>query len=252
MGADGGRLAGKVALITGGARGQGAEEGRLFAAEGATVVLTDVLDEEGEATAGSIEGASYHHLDVSSEAEWEAVVAAVVEAHGQIDVLVNNAGVDFMAKLVATTLDDYLRVININQVGVFLGMRTVANAMIKGGSGGSIINISSVAGLEGVVNRTAYSSSKFAVTGMTSVAAKELGSHGIRVNSVHPGLIETPMTADMRPIADPDLRSRFERAIPVGRIGEAIDIANMVLFLASDESSYCSGQPFIVDGGIHH
>ena len=252
MGADGGRLAGKVALITGGARGQGAEEGRLFAAEGATVVLTDVLDEEGEATAGSIEGASYHHLDVSSEAEWEAVVGAVVEAHGQIDVLVNNAGVDFMAKLVATTLDDYLRVININQVGVFLGMRAVANAMIKTGTGGSIINISSVAGLEGVVNRTAYSSSKFAVTGMTSVAAKELGSHGIRVNSVHPGLIETPMTADMRPIADPDLRSRFERAIPVGRIGEAIDIANMVLFLASDESSYCSGQPFIVDGGIHH
>jgi 3alpha(or 20beta)-hydroxysteroid dehydrogenase len=252
MAADGGRLAGKVALITGGARGQGAEEGRLFAAEGATVVLTDVLDAEGEATAGDIESATYRHLDVSSEQEWEAVVDEVVDTHGRIDVLVNNAGIDFMSKLVATTLEDYQRVITINQVGVFLGMRTVADAMIKAGNGGSIINISSVAGLEGVVNRTAYSASKYAVTGMTSVAAKELGPHGIRVNSVHPGLIETPMTADMRPIADAELRARFEKAIPVGRIGEARDIANMVLFLASDEAAYCSGQPFIVDGGIHH
>lgn len=248
----GGRLAGKVALITGGARGQGAEEGRLFAAEGAVVILTDVLDEEGEATAASIQGASYLHLDVTSELEWVEVVEQVVDTHGQIDVLVNNAGIDLMAKLTATTVDDYRRVIDINQVGVFLGMRTVAEAMIAGGRGGSIINISSVAGLEGVVNRTAYSASKFAVTGMTSVAAQELGRHGIRVNSVHPGLIETPMTADLRPVADREVRARAERAIPIGRIGQAADIASMVAFLASDEAAYCTGQPFVVDGGIHH
>ncbi len=215
------------------------------------MVLADVLDEEGKATAASIDGADYLHLDVRSEQEWGDVVATVLRDHGQLDILVNNAGVDHMAKLVATSVADYERVISINQVGVFLGMRTVAEALIKAERGGSIINISSVAGLEGVLNRTAYSASKFAVTGMTSVAAKELGGHGIRVNSVHPGLIETPMTADIRPITDPDLRVKVERNIPIGRVGQSIDIANMVLFLASDESSYCTGQAFIVDGGIH-
>ncbi len=251
MAGDEGRLAGKVALITGGARGQGAEEGHLFTAHGATVVLTDVLDDEGEATAASIDGAHYHHLDVRSEQEWGEVVATVLGDHGRLDILVNNAGVDHIARLVATSFEDYERVISINQVGVFLGMKTVADALIKAERGGSIINISSVAGLEGVLNRTAYSASKYAVTGMTSVAAKELGPHGIRVNSVHPGLIETPMTADIRPFADPDLRAKVERNIPIGRVGQSIDIANMVLFLASDESSYCSGQAFVVDGGIH-
>ncbi len=246
-----GRLAGKVALITGGARGQGAVEGRLFAAEGATVVLTDVLDEPGEAVAGSIDGASYRHLDVRSEEEWEAVVTDVAEAHGSIDVLVNNAGVDLAKKFDATSLEEFERIVAINQTGTFLGMRTVARSLIQGGGGGSIINISSVAGLEGVHSRAAYSASKFAVTGMTKVAAKEWGKFGIRVNSVHPGLIETPMTADLKPIVDPDVRARVERSIPLGRVGESIDIATMVLFLASDESSYCTGQAFVVDGGIH-
>ncbi|MEM7337514.1 MAG: glucose 1-dehydrogenase [Actinomycetota bacterium] len=246
-----GRLAGKVALITGGARGQGAEEGRLFADEGATVVLTDVLDAEGEATAAGIAGASYHSLDVSSEEQWKTVVDAVVERHGRLDVVVNNAGIDFIKKLVGTTLEEYERVIAINQVGVFLGMRTAAEAMIAAETGGSIVNISSVAGIEGVLNRTAYSASKFAVTGMTKVAAKELGRHGIRVNSVHPGFIETPMTADLRPMTDPDIRQRVERSVPLGRYGVSGDIAPMVLFLASDESSYCTGQAFVVDGGVH-
>jgi len=246
-----GRLAGKVALITGGARGQGAEEGRLFADEGATVVLTDVLDDEGEAAAAKIDGASYYHLDVSSERQWDTVVGEVMGEHGRIDVLVNNAGIDMVKKLVATTVEEYERVFSINQLGVFLGMRTTAVALIAAGLGGSFVNISSVAGLEGVLNRTAYSASKFAVTGMTSAAAKELGRHGIRVNSVHPGLIETPMTADIRPITDPDMRAKFERNIPIGRVGQAIDIANMVLFLAGDESAYCTGQAFVVDGGIH-
>ncbi|MGF1599504.1 MAG: SDR family NAD(P)-dependent oxidoreductase [Acidimicrobiales bacterium] len=248
---DGGRLAGKVALITGGARGQGAEEGRLFAAEGATVILTDVLDDEGKATAAGIAGATYLHLDVSSEADWEAVVDAVMADHGRLDVLVNNAGIDLVKRLDATTLDEFQRLVDINQTGTFLGMRTVARALQAAERGGSIINISSVAGLEGVKGHGAYSGTKFAVTGLTSAAAKEWGRYGIRVNSVHPGVIETPMTADMRAVVDPDVRAKLERSIPLGRIGQAADIARMVLFLASDESSYCTGQAFVVDGGVH-
>ena len=246
-----GRLAGKVALITGGARGQGAEEGRLFAAEGATVILTDVLDDEGKGVAESTENASYLRLDVTSEPDWEAVVDSVVAEHGQLDVLVNNAGIDLVKRLDATTLEDFERVVAINQTGTFLGMRTVARALQKIEKGGSIINISSVAGVEGVAGHGAYSGTKYAVTGLTRAAAKEWGRYGIRVNSVHPGIIETPMTAHLRPIADPEVRVKAERNIPIGRIGESIDIANMVLFLASDESSYCTGQAFIVDGGVH-
>jgi 3alpha(or 20beta)-hydroxysteroid dehydrogenase len=246
-----GRLDGKVALITGGARGQGAEEGRLFASEGATVVLTDVLDEQGEHTAAEIEGAQYLNLDVRSEAGWEKVVADVVARHGRLDVLVNNAAIDLIKRLDATTLEEWDRVVAINQTGVFLGMRTAAQAMMAAGSGGSIVNISSVAGLEGPFGHGAYTGTKFAVRGLTKVAAKEWGKHGIRVNSVHPGLIETPMTADLRAFNDPTTRARAERNIPLGRVGQPIDIANMVLFLASDESSYCSGQEFIVDGGLH-
>jgi 3alpha(or 20beta)-hydroxysteroid dehydrogenase len=247
----GSRLAGKVALITGGARGQGAEEGRLFAAEGASVVLTDVLDAEGEATAAAIEGASYRHLDVRAEADWEQLVDSVVAEHGRLDVLVNNAGIDLVRKLDATSLEEFERVVSINLTGTFLGMRTAARAMIKAGTGGSIINISSVAGLQAVANHGAYSSTKFAVTGITRTAALEWGRHGIRVNSVHPGLIETPMTADLRAFTDATVRAKAERNIPLGRMGQSADIANMVLFLASDESSYCTGQGFVVDGGVH-
>jgi len=246
-----GRLAGKVALITGGARGQGAVEGRLFAAEGATVVLTDVLDEEGETAAGGIAGATYQHLDVSSESEWERVVDDVMERHGRLDVLVNNAGIDLIKRLDQTTLEEFQRLVAVNQTGTFLGMRTVARALQAAGLPGSIINISSVAGLEGVKGHGAYSGTKYAVTGLTRSAAKEWGRHGIRVNSVHPGVIETPMTADMRAVADPAARAKLERNIPLGRIGQSDDIANMVLFLASDESSYCTGQSFVVDGGVH-
>lgn len=250
-----GRLDGKVALITGGARGQGAEEGRLFAAEGATVILSDVLDDDGREAAAAIAAAggraAYHHLDVRSEAEWEALVEAIVAEHGHLDVLVNNAGIDLVRKLEATSLEEFERVVAINQTGTFLGMRTAARAMMKAGRGGSIVNISSVAGLQAVSNHGAYSGTKFAVTGLTRTAALEWGRHGIRVNSVHPGLIETPMTADLRPFTDPVVRAKAERNIPLGRMGQSIDIANMVLFLASDESSYCTGQAFVVDGGVH-
>ncbi len=245
------RLKGKVALITGGARGMGSETARLFSSNEATVIITDVLDGLGEATAAQLESVAYQHLDVRSEDEWNDTVDSVIEQHGRIDVLVNNAGVDLVKKLAATSLDDYKHVISINQIGTFLGMRTVADRMASSEQPCSIVNISSVAGLEGVANHAAYSSTKFAVTGLTKAAAKEWGVHGIRVNSVHPGIIETPMTEDQRPFTDADMRARVERSLPLKRMGQPIDIANMILFLASDESSYCTGQAFIVDGGVH-
>lgn len=246
------RLEGKVALITGGARGQGAEEARLFAAEGATVIVTDVLDDEGQAVAAEIgEAAAYHHLDVSAETEWQKVVSDIIDAHGRIDVLVNNAGIDLIKKLLATTVEDFDKVIGINLKGTFLGMRTVAEAMTSAELPCSIINVSSVAGLQGIPNHGVYVASKFGITGITKTAAKEWGRYGIRVNSIHPGLIETPMTEDIRAFNDPEVRVRAERNIPLRRMGVSRDIANMALFLASDESDYCSGQAFTVDGGVH-
>lgn len=247
-----GRLDGRIAIITGGARGQGAEEARLFAAEGATVVITDVLDEAGIACAADIPRASYVHLDVRSEIEWESSVAAVIAKHGHIDVLVNNAGVDLAKRFELTTLEDWERVVAINQTGVFLGMRTVGRAMIAAGAGGSIINVSSVAGMEAAKGRAAYGSTKWAVRGITKVGALEWGEHGIRVNSIHPGFIETPMTADLKLFKDPTARARAEQVVSLRRMGQPIDVAWMALFLASDESSYCTGQEFVVDGGVHH
>jgi len=246
-----GQLEGKVALITGGARGQGAAEGALFAREGATVILADVLDEVGEAAAGAIEGAEYAHLDVTSEAGWDQVVADIVARHGRLDVLVNNAGILLNGKLVNQSLDGWNRIVAINQTGVFLGVRAAGRAMIAAGNGGSIINISSVAGLEGIFGTGAYSATKWAVRGLTKVAAKELGGHGIRVNSVHPGFIQTDMVAGAPAMTDPAKRAKAERNIPVRRLGEVDDIANMVLFLAGDASGYCTGQEFVVDGGVH-
>lgn len=246
-----GRLAGKVALITGGARGQGAEEARLFAAEGATVIATDVLDAEGEAAMAAIDGATYRHLDVTSESEWETVVDEVMDAYGHLDVLVNNAGIDLTKPLIDTTMDEFERLVAVNQAGTFLGMRTVARTLRAAELSGSIVNISSVAGLEGVKGHGAYTGTKFAVTGLTRVAGREWGRYGIRVNSVHPGFIETPMTEGVPALTDPTIRAKLERNIPIGRVGQSADIASMVLFLASDESSYCTGQAFVVDGGVH-
>ncbi|MFN0088690.1 MAG: SDR family NAD(P)-dependent oxidoreductase [Acidimicrobiales bacterium] len=245
------RLAGRVALISGGARGQGADEGALFASEGATVVLADVLDEVGEKTAGGIDRAEYAHLDVTSEQNWDQVVADVMARHGRLDILVNNAGILSAGKLTNLQKVDWDRTIAINQTGVMLGMRAGAKAMIEAGNGGSIVNISSVAGLEGLFGSMSYTASKWAVRGMTKVAAKELGKHGIRVNSIHPGFIQTDMVAHTPAMTDPTKRAKAERNIPIGRLGVPRDIANMVLFLASDESSYCTGQEYTVDGGVH-
>jgi 3alpha(or 20beta)-hydroxysteroid dehydrogenase len=242
-----GELQGKVALVTGGARGQGAAEAALFIREGATVIVTDVLDEQGEQTAGSL-GCDYLHLDVTSEDEWEAVIADVVARHGRLDVLMNNAGIFRPAQLVNTSTEMWNQMVAINQTGVFLGMRTGVQAMIGAGNGGSIINTSSVAGLEGVFGSTAYGATKWAVTGMTKTVAKEVGKHGIRVNSIHPGVIATDMVTDM--LAD-GRGDKMVKQQPVKRLGTAEDIAEMALFLASERSSYCTGQAFTVDGGMH-
>jgi 3alpha(or 20beta)-hydroxysteroid dehydrogenase len=241
-----GELDGRVALVTGGARGQGAAEATLFAREGARVVIADVLDEVGERTAGGL-GCDYVHLDVSSEAAWEAVVADVVARHGRLDVLMNNAGIFRPAQLLNTTLEMWNLTLAINQTGVFLGMRTAAKAMVAAGNGGSIINTSSIAGLEGTFGSMAYGASKWAVTGMTKIAAKELGKHGIRVNSIHPGAIVTDMIQDMVEGKEEKMASRQ----PIKRLGTPDDIAQMALFLATDRSSYCTGQSFTVDGGVY-
>lgn len=246
-----GRLDGKVALISGGARGQGAEEGSLFATEGATVVLADILDDLGHATAASIDGASYMHLDVRREDDWDAVVASIIERHGRLDVMVNNAAIDLERSLVETSLEEWNQVLAVNQTGVFLGTRTAARAMIAAGNGGSIINISSVAGLEGLKLHTAYGATKWALRGMTRTAAQELGKFGIRVNTVHPGIIETEFTAELKSFKDPTTRAKIERGIALRRYGNTEDVAKLVLFLASDDAGYCTGQEYLVDGGIH-
>src|SRR4051794_15284585 len=243
-----GRLDGKVALITGAAleRGQGACEGRLFAAEGAQVILTDIRPDEGHATAAAIgPAATYMDLDVTDADGWSAVVDDVLGRHGRLDVLVNNAGIWFTGGLLETPPEDYRRVIEINQTGVFLGMRAVAPFMHDQG-GGSIVNISSAAGLEGDPRIHAYVASKWAVRGMTKAAALELAPHGIRVNSVHPGLIQTPMSATEFEPGKDDPGAR----IPIGRVGQPEEVAELVAFLASDASSYITGAEIAIDGAV--
>jgi len=245
-----GRLDGKVALITGGARGQGEAEVRLFVAEGAKVVFGDVLDDLGEVVAKELgDNAHYLHLDVRAEADWQAAVAEAESRFGKLDVLLNNAGVLSIGALTAdTTLEDYMRVIEINQVGPFLGMRTAIPALLRAG-GGSIVNTSSTNGLAGYGGTMAYTASKFAVRGMTKNVALEYGAAGIRCNSIHPGAVDTAMTKP----EGIDFTAEDQAAIfamnPTPRVGQPEEIARLALFLASDESSYCNGAEFIADGG---
>ncbi|MDA3628388.1 glucose 1-dehydrogenase [Saccharopolyspora oryzae] len=239
------RLAGKVAIVTGGARGQGAAAARRFVAEGARVLVGDVADEQGKELVEELGSAAvYQHLDVSSEDDWVDAVRTAGEL-GRIDVLVNNAGVLHLSELADTSLADYERVIRINQIGTFLGMREVIPAMSDGG--GSIINVSSVEGIGGMPLLVAYSASKFAIRGMTKVAAMELGKHGIRVNSVHPGVIDTQMVSDAA--GGPVPMDHVGKRVALGRVGQASEVADLVVFLASDESSYCTGAEFVADGG---
>ena len=242
-----GRLEGKVALITGGAKGQGAAEAALFRAEGATVWIVDVDDHRGEATASEV-GAMYRHLDVRDELAWTALVDEIVAADGRLDALVNNAGIFTYARMVETTVDDFTRQFDVNQLGVFLGMRAVAPTMIAA-QRGSIVNISSAAGIVGTPNTIGYSATKWAVRGMTKVAAVELGRHGVRVNSVHPGVIDTELLYENPVMRREDLTPVL-RTVPLRRMAQPSEVATLALFLASDESSYCTGGEFTVDGGV--
>jgi 3alpha(or 20beta)-hydroxysteroid dehydrogenase len=238
-----GRLDGKVAIITGAARGQGAAEARLFVAEGAKVLLADVLDDEGEAVAAELgDAAAYTHLDVTDEDQWQAAVALAEERYGPVTVLVNNAGVLHFQAVHKTELADFDRILRVNVHGVFLGMKSVTASMTRAG-GGSIVNISSTAGLQGLPYLGAYVASKWAVRGLTKTAAIDLGHKNIRVNSVHPGGIDTPM------VAGTSADAPFYKRLPVPRMGSADEAARAVLFLASDEASYIAGAELAVDGG---
>lgn len=241
------RLEGKVAIISGAARGQGAAEAKRFVEEGAKVMIADVLEDEAQATASDLGDAAIAvRLDVTDEDQWHLAVTICVETFGLPTVLVNNAGIVGFHQLINTPLDDFKRMLDVNLVGTFLGMRTVAPAMAEAG-GGSIINISSTGGLTGMPAVGAYVASKFGVTGLTKTAAIELGPQGIRVNSVHPGSIETPMV--MFDGLTPDDFAPFYDRLPIKRLGQVEDVAAMVAFLASEESSYCTGAEFVVDGG---
>jgi 3alpha(or 20beta)-hydroxysteroid dehydrogenase len=245
------RLAGKVALITGGARGMGASEAQLFIDEGARVVITDVLEEVGQETAKRLspDGSACTFLrhDVTKEEEWTAVVDEVVKSFGQIDILVNNAGIFERGSVLDTSLKDFERTMDINVTGVFLGMKTIAPHMVKRQKG-SIINISSVAGIQGTPGFLAYGASKWAVRGMTKGVAKELAPLGVRVNSIHPGIIDTPMLQTFE-AAGEGVRDAVRTRIPLGYEAEPIHVARLALYLGSDESAYSTGSEFIVDGG---
>ncbi|MFC5731436.1 MULTISPECIES: glucose 1-dehydrogenase [Nocardioides] len=235
-----GRVDGRVALVSGGARGIGAASARLLVAEGAKVVIGDLLDEEGSALADELgPPARYVHLDVTVEEDWTAAVRGATEGFGRLDVLVNNAGIVNGGQLQSFRMDRWQEILDVNLTGPFLGMRASADAMIAAG-GGSIINTSSIEGLRGTPWVHGYVATKWGLRGLTKSVAMELAPHGIRVNSIHPGLIRTALTEgvpdDMIPI-------------PLGRPGRPEEVAAFVLFLASEESSYATGSEFVIDGG---
>ncbi|QDZ16315.1 glucose 1-dehydrogenase [Humibacter ginsenosidimutans] len=236
-----GRVAGKVAIVSGGSRGMGASHVRTLVAEGAKAVIADVLDDNGKALAAELgENAIFVHLDVTDPEQWTAAVQAAVEAFGTVDILVNNAGIANGAPLESFPTDAWQKILDINLSGVFYGMRAVVPVM-KQHSSGSIVNVSSVEGLRGSVGLHGYVASKFGVRGITKSAALELGPAGIRVNSIHPGLIETPMTTNI---------SAESLQIALGRAAQPAEVSKLVLFLASDESSYSTGAEFVIDGGL--
>lgn len=243
-----GRLDGKVAIVTGGARGMGAATCRLFVAEGAKVAIADVLEEQGRALADELgDAAQFWKLDVTSEDEWARVVGEVEQALGPVDVLVNNAGILMFKGLLDTSKADYERVLGVNLVGEFLGIKAVAPGMIGRGRG-SIVNVSSVDGMKGANSLVAYASSKWGVRGLTKVAAMELAHKGVRVNSVHPGGVDTIMSNH-----DGRARSELDKSytnVPLQRVGAPEEVAAASLFLASDDSSYMNGAELVVDGGM--
>ncbi|WP_055712751.1 SDR family NAD(P)-dependent oxidoreductase [Streptomyces torulosus] len=242
-----GKLDGRVVLVTGAARGQGEQEARLFREEGARVVVADVLDDQGEALAKEI-GALYVHLDVGREEDWTAAAAAAKDAYGRVDGLVNNAGVLRFNALVDTSLDEFMQVVQVNQVGVFLGIRTLAPE-IEAAGGGTIVNTASYTGLTGMAYVGAYAATKHAIVGLTRVAALELARKGIRVNAVCPGAVDTAMTDPGEGVSAETVDKLYRKRIPLGRIGRPEEVARLALFLSCEDSSYITGQPFVVDGG---
>jgi 3alpha(or 20beta)-hydroxysteroid dehydrogenase len=243
-----GRLAGRVALISGAARGQGAAEARLFVAEGAQVVVADVLEAEGRALAAQLgSSAAFFALDVREQTAWQAAVAFGEARFGPIDILVNNAAVTGAGGVRDVTLDSYLDTIAVNQLGCLLGMQSVVPSMERAG-GGSIVNVSSTSGLIAYTGTIAYVASKWAVRGMTKAAALDLAPLGIRVNSIHPGPVDTPM---IHPdgMGDDEFQSRWRQVVPLARAAQPVEIARVVLFLASSDSSYMTGAELAVDGG---
>ncbi|MEX3624435.1 glucose 1-dehydrogenase [Viridibacillus arvi] len=239
------RLSGKVAIITGAAQGMGAAHAKLFIENGAKVILTDLNEEKGNAFAAELgKNALFIKQNVTSEEDWATVIAKAEKAFGPVNVLVNNAGITMAKNMLDVTVEEYRRILDINQVSVFLGMKTVAASMMKAG-GGSIVNISSMNGL--VAGAIGYTDTKFAVRGMTKAAAINLAPMGIRVNSVHPGVIATPMVVQEDTKAAVE---EFSKHIPLKRVAQPEEVSKMVLFLASDDSSYSTGSEFIIDGGL--
>lgn len=235
------RFENKTALVTGGARGIGAATVRQIVAEGGNVVIGDILDAEGKALAEELgDRAHFVHLDVTLPEAWEAAVTTTTETYGAIHILVNNAGVLAQGPITDGSPDEFRRVIDINLTGVYLGMRAVVPSMGEAG-GGSIVNLSSTAGLQGYAYLGAYVASKWGVRGLTKAAALELGPAGIRVNSVHPGPIKTPMTAGI----DAEVAANQ----PIGRFGQPEEIGRLICFLASEDASYSTGSEFVADGG---
>ncbi len=235
------RIDGMVAIITGGSRGQGAATAGLFVEAGAVVYITDVDDADGEAVAASC-GCTYLHHDVTDPSQWQGVVDRVVADHGRIDVLINNAGIIEWLTMTDTTPEVWARVVAVNQTGPLLGMQAVAPVMKRQGSG-SIVNLSSIGGLGGSSPCFAYGATKWALRGMTRGAAQELGPHGIRVNAILPGSVESRMIAGMD-------RETLIKATPLRRIAEPEEIGRLSLWLASNESSYVTGADHVIDGGL--
>lgn len=241
------RLENKVALVTGGARGLGAAAVRMMVKEGARVVFGDVLDADGEALQEELgDSAVFVHMDVTEQNDWNAAIERA-EEFGPLNVLVNNAAVVHMAALSETTDEDYMRVFKINQFGTFIGIRSVIEPMKRAGSG-SIINVSSIDGLHSAAGLSAYSSTKWAVRGLTKNAAIELGQYGIRVNSVHPGGMYTAMGGSEFASVE-DLNESTYSRFPIPRVGMPEEVAQLILFLATDEASYSTGSEFVADGG---
>ncbi|KQQ93807.1 3-alpha-hydroxysteroid dehydrogenase [Leifsonia sp. Leaf325] len=234
------RVSGKIALISGGARGMGASHARLLVDEGAKVIIGDILDDAGQALAAELgDSVRYVHLDVTDYAQWENAVKTAVDEFGGLDIVVNNAGIANFSPIEDYSIEAWNTIISINLTGVFYGIKAAIPAL-KNSKAGSVINVSSTAGLQGYEALPGYNASKFGVRGLTKNAALDLGRYNIRVNSVHPGAIRTPMTEGL---------DTSQSHVALHRVGEPIELSNLVLFLASDESSFSTGSEFVADGG---